>query len=109
MRYENAGSVRLRLLVGPAQLSAAVAQEDLDLWTRWYLLLISDREADAEALLQPFEEAGDYAALYEFASYAFFDVSAYPGFATHRELEGGITHEVRRIPFRCRFPKTSTD
>ncbi len=91
------------------RISAMLAQEDLDLWTRWYLLLMSDREADAEALLRPFEEAGDYATLYEFASYAFFNVSAYPEFAAHRELEGGITHEVRRIPFRCRFPETAAD
>ena len=84
-------------------------RDDLDLFTEWYLLLMSDRKTDAEALLRPFEEAGDFGGLYQFATYPFFDVSAFPDFAAHRELEGGITHDPIEIPFRCRFADADAD
>jgi hypothetical protein len=66
---------------------------------------MSDKPHEAVELLRPLDDANNFAALYAFAGYAYFDPRAYPNFMEHRLSEGGLPGEPIEIPYRCKFPE----
>jgi tetratricopeptide (TPR) repeat protein len=84
------------------------SRDEQDNWTQWFVLHMSDRQDEAVEFLRPFDEAGDFAAMYVFAPYAYFDPRPYTNFMAHRRSEGGVSNAPIEIPYRCKFPESGT-
>lgn len=74
-----------------------------DVSMRWIGNSIFGQDEAATAVLKALDDAGEFATLKDFLSYAYFDAYQFPNLMEHLEAQGITPRQPRTIPYRCKF------